>query len=677
MKLTEFRVQNYKRIQDSDWVKCGDLMVFVGKNEAGKSALMRGLSKLNPTDGEKYDGLREFPHGRYTDEFKKQDWPVASARFELTQTDKQALAGLWPAAKDVAMVEVTRHYSDKVAVTFSPTPIVKPVSRQDWQTYCRTTAAAIEESVAPDGRGDAWKLKKETIAPWFRTQEGQALSADPTIAVVDQARSQITGEMSEQWSKDLLSEYLAPLDEIRNQLAAKDLRAKADEWVQKTMPKFLYFGEYEVLSSDIYLPEFVSRVNGNDRTPKTRIQRALFKHVGADVAELAGLGHHQHGQGAQPAIREQIDKLTVLADSAQQAMTKKFSDWWEQRRHTFNYQFNGDYFRIWVSDDLDPAKVELEQRSQGMRYFFSFYLVFLVEADEGHADCVLLLDEPGLHLHGTAQEKLIQFFSKVSAKNQLFYTTHSPFMIDGAHLERARAVYESAQGTKVSADVWPRDKDTLFPLQAALGYAVCQALFVARRQVLVEGLTDYMLLSVLNERLKAAGKPALATDIVLVPMGGTTNLAPLASMLAGHDVELAILLDDDKGKDTATKKLKAIIADSDSRCVLISDALANPSIQELEQMMPEAYYLDALKRAYPDAAFDFNVAEAAIANIVDRVEAWLKRKGMSKLEKWRPIQQVVADINAGAATVPAALVDAASAVLSKRNMVFAKQARSE
>lgn len=669
MKLIEFRVQNYKRIQDSDWIKCGDLMVFVGKNEAGKSALMRGLSKLNPTDGEKYDGLREFPHGRYTDEFKKQDWPVASARFELSPNDKSALAGIWPAAKDVTTVEVTRHYSDAVHVTLSPTPIVKPVSREDWQTYCRTTAVAIEESVAPDGRGDAWQPKKEAIASWLRTQEAQALSQDPSSALADQARSQITGQMNEQWAKDLLSPHLSSLDAVRIQLAAKELSGKADEWVKKSMPKFLYFGEYEVLTSDIYLPEFVSRIN--ERTPKTRIQRALFKHVGADVTELAALGQHQHGQGFQAATREQIDKLTVLADSAQQAMTKKFSDWWEQRRHTFNYQFNGDYFRIWVSDDLDPAKVELEQRSQGMRYFFSFYLVFLVEADEGHVDCVLLLDEPGLHLHGTAQEKLIEFFEKVSQQNQLFYTTHSPFMIDGAHIERARAVFETPQGTKVSSDVWPRDKDTLFPFQAALGYSICQALFVARRQVMVEGLTDYMLLSVLNEKLKAAGKPALAPDIVLLPMGGTTNLAPLASMLAGHDIELAILLDNDKGKDIATKKLKSIIADSDSRCVIISDALGDAGVEEIEQLLPETYYMDALKRAYPGAEFDFNAEEAAIKNVVDRVEAWLRRMGLPKLEKWRPIQLVVADLNSGSASVPTSLLDGASTVLTKLNAVFA------
>lgn len=671
MKLTAFRVQNYKRIQDTDWIECGDLMVFVGKNESGKTALMRGLSKLKPTDGEKYNGLKEFPHGRYTDAFKTRDWPVASGRFQLDDEDREELAAICPALADVQTVEVTRHYSDKLTVGFHPQPTVQRVSRQDWQRCCGEIASAIEQAVAPDGQGEAWAPKKDALTKWFRGQEKQAATTDPTLQTAEQARSQITGQMTEQWSKDLLSPHLSGLETIIGRLSGDQAAGEASKWVADNMPYFLYFGEYEVLDSAIYMPEFVQRVNADDKSPKTRVQRALFKHVGADIGELAALGHHQHGQGGyQAGVQEQVDKLTILADSAQQAMTKKFTDWWEQRRHTFNYQFNGDYFRIWVSDDLDPAKVELEQRSQGMRYFFSFYLVFLVEADEGHLDCILLLDEPGLHLHGTAQAKLLSFFEKLSQQNQLFYTTHSPFMIDGAHLERARAVYETAEGTKVSADVWPRDKDTLFPLQAALGYSVCQTLFVARRQVLVEGLTDYMLLSVLNERLKAEGKPALADDIVLLPMGGTTNLAPLGSLLIGHDVEVAILLDSDQAGESAIKKLRNVIADVDSRCVRISDALNDDRVEELEQMMPEEYYLDAVKRAYPDVKFTFNKDEQGIANVVDRVDASLKRKGHGKLEKWRPIQQVVADINSGSPDVPDKLFAAASIVLAKLNAVF-------
>ena len=675
MKLRAFRVQNFKRVQDTGWVDCEDLMVFVGKNEAGKTAILRGLSKLKPTDGEKYNSLKEFPHGRYTDEFSKKDWPVSSGRFLLEDDDLDDLAEIWPAIskKKPTTVEVTRCYSNQVSVGFEPAPKIPEVSLKEWQKCCGTIAAEIEKSVAPDAQGEAWKPRKETLRNWYRGQEKQAATKEVELGLATQARNQLTGQMNEQWSKDILSPLMPELEAIIGKLEEEVAAGTAKQWVVDNMPSFLYFGEYEVLQSAIYIPEFVQRVKGNDRSSNTRVQRALFKHVGADITELAKLGHHQTGQGDQPGIREQIDKLTILADSAQQAMTKKFSTWWEQRRHTFNYQFNGDYFRMWVSDDLDPAKVELEQRSQGMRYFFSFYLIFLVEADDGHEDCILLLDEPGLHLHGTAQAKLVEFFEKLSKDNQLFYTTHSPFMIDGSHLERARAVFESDHGTQVSADVWPRDKDTLFPLQAALGYSICQTLFVGRRQVLVEGLTDYMLLSVLNEQLKALGRPALDEDIVLLPMGGTTNLAPLASLLAGHDVELAMLLDSDPAGLSATKKLKAVIADVDSRCVRISEATNNPAIEELEQLIPEDYYLDALARAYPKLKFDFNKEEKAIANIVDRVQALLTRIGEGKFAKWRPIRQVVADVGAGSSKVPTELLDSASAVLQKLNAVFSKK----
>ena len=56
MQMERFRVENYKKIKDSGWIDCGDITTFVGKNESGKSALFRGLSKMNPSDGEPYDG---------------------------------------------------------------------------------------------------------------------------------------------------------------------------------------------------------------------------------------------------------------------------------------------------------------------------------------------------------------------------------------------------------------------------------------------------------------------------------------------------------------------------------------------------------------------------------------------------------------------------------------------
>ena len=127
--------------------------------------------------------------------------------------------------------------------------------------------------------------------------------------------------------------------------------------------------------------------------------------------------------------------------------------------------------RVWVSDDLNPSEIELDQRSAGMQYFFSFFLVFLVESEDAHANSILLLDEPGTSLHGTAQAKIVEFLRTLTEGNQVIYTTHSPFMIDADHLETVRPVYEEpgTGATRITEDVWPKDKDALFPLQAALG----------------------------------------------------------------------------------------------------------------------------------------------------------------------------------------------------------------
>jgi AAA15 family ATPase/GTPase len=53
MRLEAVRVQNLKKVRDTGWVSCRDLLAFVGKNEACKSAVFPGLSKPNTSDGEK------------------------------------------------------------------------------------------------------------------------------------------------------------------------------------------------------------------------------------------------------------------------------------------------------------------------------------------------------------------------------------------------------------------------------------------------------------------------------------------------------------------------------------------------------------------------------------------------------------------------------------------------
>src|SRR5437773_3798273 len=153
----------------------------------------------------------------------------------------------------------------------------------------------------------------------------------------------------------------------------------------------------------------------------------MFKRVGISAEELVTLGQSKAetarvtGQAVTPEMiaedREKKDLRAIKCNAASIDISQKFSTWWKQRRHSIRYDVDGDFFRIWVTDDRRPnVELELESRSAGFQWFFSFYLVFLVESDEGHRDAVLLLDEPGLQLHPTAQQELIAFFDEIAKK---------------------------------------------------------------------------------------------------------------------------------------------------------------------------------------------------------------------------------------------------------------------
>jgi predicted ATP-dependent endonuclease of OLD family len=198
-------------------------------------------------------------------------------------------------------------------------------------------------------------------------------------------------------------------------------------------------------------------------------------------------------------------------------------------------------------------------------------------------------------------------------------------------------VYEKEDATTgVSEDVWPRDKDSLFPLQAALGYQLAQSLFISKRQLLVEGITDYWLIKTMAEILPSRNLPTLRSDITVVPSAGVTKLLPLASMLIGHEIEIGALLDGDEPARREGKKLvEKLLAGEDRRCLFIGDFVEGLAGAEVEEVFTEEFYLSAVKAAYPDVKLSFNKEEKEQSGIVDRLNAFFNRKGNIPFEKWR------------------------------------------
>ena len=65
---------------------------------------------------------------------------------------------------------------------------------------------------------------------------------------------------------------------------------------------------------------------------------------------------------------------------------------------------DAQYLKVVVEDDLG-VEIELDQRSEGFQWLVSFFIVFFAETADKHENAILLLDEPGLSLHGLKQRE--------------------------------------------------------------------------------------------------------------------------------------------------------------------------------------------------------------------------------------------------------------------------------
>ena len=110
-----------------------------------------------------------------------------------------------------------------------------------------------------------------------------------------------------------------------------------------------------------------------------------------------------------------------------------------------------------------------------------------------------------------------------------------------------------------------------------------------------------------------------------------------SSILIGNKIKVAILLDgDDIGKSKGKEAKEKLLTD----CLLLNE-YAKKTEAEIEDLLPEKLYLNAVKDAYPDMkTFTFTKEEEKISCISKRVKAAFERAGKT-FEKWGPSRIII------------------------------------
>lgn len=137
------------------------------------------------------------------------------------------------------------------------------------------------------------------------------------------------------------------------------------------------------------------------------------------------------------------------------------------------------------------------------------------------------------------------------------------------------------------------------------------------------------------------GREGLREDIIIIPAGGVNKMLPLASMLKGHGIEIAILLDgDEPGRRKGKEIQKSLLSDNNQRCVFLGDYITNKS-GTIEDIFPRELYLKAVTEAYNLKEFNLTEEEDKLESISKSVELAFKRLGYGEFHKWRPARIIL------------------------------------
>ncbi len=580
MKLRTAHVTNFRCVEDSEAFTLDQVTCLVGKNESGKTTILQALYGLHPWvgDGNAFDRDRDYPR-RHLNEYEQRhgdgEAAVIRTEWELEADDKAALtAVLGPAASGLDRISVYKTYNSKA---------------QTWNV-------SVDEKQV---------LAHVLSAVPLHAEEAAELAAFGTISEVKDALEKMAEKRSER--HETLRAHLA-----KHFARGSAVRAAIDV-LHPRMPKFLFFSQYQRMSGQVALEAVVQRKGSNTLTDEDRVFLAFCDLVGTPLEEIAALN--------------QFETMIARFEAASNRITKELFRYWSQNSH-LKVQFridagkpgdpapfnSGNIIRTRIYNTHHEVSVPFDDRSTGFVWFFSFLVLFSQVKKTHGEQLIILLDEPALSLHARAQADLLRYIDeRLAPSHQVIYTTHSPFMVPPHNLTAARTVEDviirkndgevEVRGTKVGDQVLSTDRDTLFPLQGALGYEITQSLFVGEHTLLVEGPSDILYLKAFSEELKKLGRTHLDVRWVICPVGGVRKVTAFMSLFGANNLHLAVLLDYVSGDKKQVEELRKSKLLLDGH-VLTADHYAGQAEADIEDLVGATTYSELVNKAYALPAAD-------------------------------------------------------------------------
>jgi len=396
-------------------------------------------------------------------------------------------------------------------------------------------------------------------------------------------------------------------------------------FLEERLPEFRYVGEYSIMDGTIDVEALADREEEGELDSADRVFLSFLSVAGLELEDFEEADDWR-------------DMRTEL-ESASGTLTSAVAEYWSQTDdldiRIEQAEADGQALSVRVENLDHDVTVEFEKRSRGFRWFFSTFCQ-LSELQQSDEDVVLMLDEPGLNLHPKAKRDFLRYLEGEFAPAQtLFYTAHSPFMIDSDRIHRAKMIQKTSEhGSTILSDTAEADEYTRFPLKNTFELDLMDTLLSRSRVLLVQSRAVHTYLYGISELMEADGTSGLNPRWTVLPVNTVENVPAFLGMFESYDLDAAVLLEG----ATMRRPDQQLPEDVSVRDVGEYAEVAGQAT--VEDLLSEPFYLGLVSRAYADAlanapgipdrlSDEYFDGETGEGPIVERLDTFFEQNGVT------------------------------------------------
>ena len=637
MRLEEVTIHKYKCFENDQTFKVEkDITILVGMNESGKTAILEAIAKANyfrKDNDFKFNKTHDYPRREKKKMDKSGETPSAITLKYSISDDllKHIESDLGKGVFTQTKFSISKKYDNET--TFNDLNADKEKFIKNKFDEFGIKSKDIYQRLLEVNNPDEFKEFIQTIQENKDESQNEVSASNEDGEELQQLES-LKKYFENQWKwQNPIQVYIA-----RNYLEPK-------------IPKFLYYDEYYLLPSRISIEKIVNdKLDEDLEIEKAKTAKALFELAELDPKEILEANDFEDFiaelEATEAIISDELFKywttnknLNIEFRIDKVEKTEKRSI--HPNNQIIDVKIIEHYLDIRVKNQRVRVSLPLRNRSKGFNWFFSFLVWFKKIQEDKNSQYILLLDEPGLNLHASAQADMLKFMEDLSKDYQIIYTTHSPFSIPSDKLHRVRTVLETNSGSVISESIQEKDPKTLFPLQAALGYDIAQNLFISKKNLLVEGISDLIYLQTISGILESERREHLSNNITIVPTGGLDKVATFISLLRGNKLDMLCLLDtptDSKGKARIDDMIKQKLI-KEKKIRYFHEFIDGFTQADIEDLFVKEDYLKLFNNAFPE--YD----DLTIDDLNDKIKPIIiqinKALGIERFNHYRPANELL------------------------------------